>query len=217
MKCGILLCAAWTLCAAEPESPQPTHAEISVVEPNLVFCILDYGVPEFYFGPTSFWITASGEVKTQEFEGTKRPAWLEKRHEYSLSKKELNDLVVLLDVLRKDAQVKRERFGVPGEGVPCAAFSLSPHSDLFVREKWDNDVWKSFSALQVFLKGIHAAHATQATLKHKGAWSRGQVLWEPERIVSRRVISPLRYISSDRYNEHLEEKLRSEQGGGHKR
>jgi len=220
MRRGILILTLLVtrVCAAEPNFPITPPAEdepapASVAPQSLGFVILDYGHPGVFGRSTNFWISSAGRVHTQAFKRRKDGKQDEIRYEYALAPEQLAKLQDLLNSLRKDNRVLRERYGHPDEFAPTIAFGMRPHSDLYIREKWGSDLWMNFTLVTRFLSEVHEEKtgATQPT--YKGTWDVGQAIWEPEGYVALKVIAGLGYIGSDGYNTVLDANNKSEQGG----
>lgn len=188
----------------------------SAAKRKLSFCILDFGPPHIYGGGPSFWIGSSGQVFTQQFESSDK-GMQQVRFEYKLTPVEQSKLFKLLEVLRKDDRVLRERYLIPGEFSPHIAFSISPSSDLHIRQKHSNDEWMNFSAVTGYLWQLHQEKTKPLKPVFKGAYKmgdlRGGVLWEPEAFVKRETIDTLRYFWSDRHDAMLEKNSKSEKDG----
>ncbi|MEM7316714.1 MAG: hypothetical protein AAF497_26570 [Planctomycetota bacterium] len=178
---------------------------------KLGFCILDFGSPHIYGSPASFWIDGSGRVATQQFEAAE-DGMQETRHEYTLTVAEQRKLLALLETLRDDDRVLKERYLVPGEFSPNIAFTIRPSSDLNIRQKHLNDGWREFTAVWVFLSDLHRHKTKGLDPVFVGPQKRGK-LWEPKGFIGRSIINGLGYISSERYDAILEAPDKSEQGG----
>ena len=199
-------------------SVEGDSSSTTVAEERLNCCILDAGGPDIFGSATSFWIDSSGKVQTQVFRPRGGGKFEETRFTYSLTAVERLRLLQLLNRLRKDTRILRERYPVPEEDTPCLAFSISPFSDLFVREKHSNDVWRNFAAVSDFLSEIHNTRRKENRPVYKDAWSWDEQRWEPGGFVTRALVASIRYIQSEAYWANLGARLNSEQdGAGHVR
>ena len=195
-----------------PSEDQPAHD--SIAQQELGSLVLDYGHPNVYGRSTNYWIASSGLVHTQAFKRREDGKQGETRYKYKLSADQLKRLQALLESLRKDSRVLRERYGHPGEPAPILAFSLLPRSDLYVREKWRGDRWLHFTSVTRFLSDVHRAKIAKLKPDYLGVWDLGEEIWEPSGFPELKMIYALRYIGSDRYNAILEQADNSTQGGG---
>jgi hypothetical protein len=178
---------------------------------KLGFCILDFGSPHIYGSPASFWIDDSGKVVTQQFKATD-DGMQESRYEYTLNAAEQRMLLSLLETLRVDDRILKERYRVPGEFSPHIAFTISPSSDLNIRQKHLGDGWREFTAVWVFLRELHGTKIKELEPVFVGAQKQG-TRWEPAGFIGRSIISRIGYIGSERYNAVVEAHEKSEQSG----
>lgn len=218
----ILLLLLPRMWAADPLFPITPAAEDdpapdSVATEGLSFFILDYGQPGVFGKPKNFWVSSAGRVHTQGFDRRKDGKQDEVRYEYDLTPQQLKELQSRLEALRKDTRVLRERYGHPDEFAPTIAFGMRPRSDLYVREKWNGDLWASFTAVTRMLSDIHRRKTETVQAAYQGLWDVGQAIWEPEGFVACKVITPLGYIGSDGYNAVLDKNNRTEQDAALKR
>jgi hypothetical protein len=152
-------------------------------------------------------VDASGRVCTQTFERRQNEnakegkfTYEDIQYTYQLAPDEFSEFQNLIDRLRIDARVLRERALLAGERTRWIAFSMSPHGDLFIREKHASDQWESFSAVTRFLSRIHAAKTETQEPSHVGIAAWGAPWREPPGFVTDKIIRSLCYIGSDRYN-----------------
>ncbi len=209
MKIASILLIAATIACAENQFPVTPAGggkatALSSSKPKLGFLILDYGLPNVYGGNTCFWINEKGKVITQRISRGKKSGSYEERYEYTISSEEIAQLVGLLGDLRKDDRTLKERYGNAGEFAPLIAFSIRPWSDLFIREKHDNDSWNSFAAVSSYLSGLHRKKIEGLEPAFVGEWKERK-LWEPEGFVSRSILNKLSYLRSEQYGAILDE------------
>jgi hypothetical protein len=181
------------------------ETDSTTTQHSLNFCILDYGIPHIYGCGPSFWIACDGSVQTQEIQSAKSN-YKYIRHKYKLDKNQLLKLTSLLNTLRKDNKVLKERYFIPGEHIPSITFSINPHSDLYIREKLDNDVWINFTEVSHFLHETHQLKTRLLAPHSTGVWTRDMVLWQPAKFLKRETVDVLRHSNSEKYTYAIEHK-----------